>query len=301
MSRRYLWLQIIVAVVIIIVASRLLFPVGTPTLSVRGEPIPGWFLNLGFTSIPITNSLLATWVTMVVLVILAFLTTRNVSLIPGRLQNIMELAVEAIYNLVLDGVGPKWVSRIFPLVATMFFLILLSNLISVAVPVISAIGFKEVHDGKEILIPILRSPSADLNFTVGLALTSVILTQVYGVMANGFFPYFNRFFQVGAIIEVIKGKKGPGMAGLDIFVGLIEFVSELAKIISFSFRLFGNIFAGEVLLLIVASFVSLGLPLIFLGFETFIAFIQAFVFAVLTMSFMSLAIAGEHEEEVEGH
>ncbi|MSP12759.1 MAG: ATP synthase F0 subunit A [Chloroflexi bacterium] len=300
MSKLYPLLRIIVIVVIIALVSRLILPVGTPTLSVRGEQIPGWFLNLGFTSIPITNSLLATWFTMLVLVILAFLTTRNVSLVPGKLQNIMELAVEAIYNLVLDGVGPKWVGRIFPLVATMFMLILLSNFISVAVPVISAVGFKEVHEGKEILIPIFRSPSADLNFTVALALISVILTQVYGVMANGFFSYFNRFFQVGAIIQAIQGKKHPAMAGLDIFVGLIEFVSEVAKIISFSFRLFGNIFAGEVLLLIVASFVSLGLPLIFLGFETFIAFIQAFVFAVLTMSFMSLAIAG-HEEEAEGH
>lgn len=144
------------------------------------------------------------------------------------------------------------------------------------------------------LVPIIRAPSSDINMPLALALVSVIMTQVYGMQKQGL-RYWTRFFSFG---RLLKGDIAFGL--IDIFVGLVELISEIFKIVSFTFRLFGNIFAGEVILLIMAFLFAL-LPLPFYGLEFFVAFIQAFVFAVLTAAFMRIATAehggGGHEGE----
>ncbi len=144
------------------------------------------------------------------------------------------------------------------------------------------------------LVPFLRAPSSDINLPLALALVSVIMTQVYGMRAQGL-KYWTRFFSFG---RLLKGDIAFGL--IDVFVGIVELISELGKIIAFTFRLFGNIFAGEVILLIMA-FLFFILPIPFYGLEFFVAFIQAFVFAVLTVAFMRLATAEHGGESHEAH
>lgn len=143
-------------------------------------------------------------------------------------------------------------------------------------------------------VPILRAPSSDINMPLALALISVFMTQVYGMQKQGL-KYWTRFFSFG---RLLKGDIAFGL--IDVFVGIVELISEIFKIVSFTFRLFGNIFAGEVILLIMAFLFAI-LPLPFYGLEFFVAFIQAFVFAVLTAAFMRIATAehggGGHEGE----
>lgn len=149
-------------------------------------------------------------------------------------------------------------------------------------------------DAHAALVPIVRAPSSDINMPLALALVSVIMTQVYGMQKQGL-RYWTRFFSFG---RLLKGNIAFGL--IDVFVGLVELISEIFKIVSFTFRLFGNIFAGEVILLIMAFLFAI-LPLPFYGLEFFVAFIQAFVFAVLTAAFMRIATAehggGGHEGE----
>ena len=159
----------------------------------------------------------------------------------------------------------------------------------------------------EVLVPIFRSPSTDLNNNLALALISVVMSQVFGVMALG--PgYFGKFFNIKGMLQAFRPaptgeRRGCGGAlavfafgAIQFFVGILEAISEFAKIISFSFRLFGNIFAGEVMLLVLASLVPLVLTLPFLGLEVFVGLIQAFVFFILTLAFFTLATASHTQE-----
>ena len=149
------------------------------------------------------------------------------------------------------------------------------------------------HGEKQaVIVPFFRAPSSDLNLTFALAIISVVLTQVFGVQELGM-SYFGKFFQFGSF-----STKGFGMGLIDFFMGIIELISEVAKILSFAFRLFGNIFAGEVIMIIMSSLVSLLLVIIFFGLEIFVGFIQAFVFFILSLVFFSMATQshGEHSE-----
>jgi F-type H+-transporting ATPase subunit a len=161
----------------------------------------------------------------------------------------------------------------------------------------------------EVIIPLFRSPSTDLNNNLALALLSVGMTQVFGVMALGV-GYFSKFVNVEGMIHAFgpdehgqrrgcAGMLGAFLfGGINFFVGILETVSEFAKVISFSFRLFGNIFAGEVMLLVLASLVPLVLTLPFLGLEVFVGLIQAFIFYILTLAFFTIAtISHGHGEE----
>lgn len=283
------------------------FPVQLPPIGMAAEPI-GELPLLG----PVTNSLVTTWLVMAILTFLALAGMRKRELVPSGLQNVMEALVEALWNLGEDVAGSKRVQKFFPIVATIFFFVLVSNWLGL-VPGVGPIGIKEHLEGKEVLIPILRSPSTDLMTTAGLALISVILTQIYGVQALGVLGYFSKFINVkgtfnfiGALVGLKpRPAKASGlvmmgfMAFVEFYMGLLELVAEIAKILSFSFRLFGNIFAGEVLLAVIAFLIPYLLPLPFLGLEVFVGFIQAFVFAVLTLVFMTIATTGHGAAEHE--
>lgn len=225
---------------------------------------------------PITNTLLLAWITMGIIVFFGATSTYKLKLVPGRLQNLIEAIIEKSYDFVKSVIGSdKDTEKVYPIVVTFFVFILLSNWFGL-IPGIGTIGISPNHH----FFPFLRAPTSDLNTTLAYAIISVIITNIFGIAAIGFFKHFGKFISF----------KGP----INFFVGILELIAEVAKIISFSFRLFGNIFAGEVLLIVIAAMVPYIAPLPFLGLEVFVGFIQALVFSMLTMIFIKVAIT-EHE------
>jgi len=178
----------------------------------------------------------------------------------------------------------KQTKKFFPLVMTIFIFVILSNWVEL-LPGLGTVGINEQIHGETILVPFLRSTSADLNATLAIALISVFSIQFMGIAAIGFFKYAGKFF-------VNPFKKPFYVIGT--FVGLLEIIGEVAKVISFSFRLFGNIFAGEVLLIVMLNLVPYIVPLPFLFLELFVGFIQALVFSTLTLVFLKTAATDSH-------
>lgn len=224
--------------------------------------------------LPITNTLILAWLVMGILVLFAALSTLKLKLVPGGLQGAAEVIVEKAYDFTKGVIGSdKHTEKIFPFITTFFIFILLSNWLGLF-PGVGTIGME--GNGEHHFLPFLRAPASDLNTTLAFAVISVIITNIFGIAAIGFFKHFGKFISF----------KSP----IGFFVGILELIAEIAKILSFSFRLFGNIFAGEVLLVVVGSLVPYIAPLPFLGLEIFVGFIQALVFSMLTLVFIKVAI-----------
>lgn len=248
-----------------------------PHIEIAAEKL---FFVLGF---PVTNTLLTSWIVMGLLIGCAVLISRRVELVPRGLQNLFESFSEAFLNLMTSIFGSREkAEQYFPLIATVFLFILISNWLGIF-PGVGSVGFYEVVHGEKLLVPIFRSAASDLNVTLALATVMVFLIHMSGIAALGMRGHLSKFFSF----------KGP----VEFFVGLLELVSEFAKIISFSFRLFGNIFAGEVLLIVMGFLAPFVAPLPFLMLEVFVGFVQALVFAMLSMVFISIAIS--HHEAAE--
>ena len=247
-------------------------------ISLAAEPL---FHILGF---PVTNTLVVTLAVSLIIIVASAILKNRVRLVPRGFQNLIESVLEALLNLV-DSVTQdrKQTRRFFPLIATIFIFVILSNWVEV-IPGLGTIGIFEQHHGEKVLVPFIRSGSADLNMTLALALVSVISTQVLGIAAIGFTKYAGKFF--------VNPFRPPYFVGT--FVGILELISEVAKLISFSFRLFGNIFAGEVLLMVMLFLVPYFIPLPFLFLELFVGFIQALVFSMLTLVFCKMAATESH-------
>lgn len=316
-------LLILLGAVALLVAGNLFLRFRLPPVMVRAEPIPG----LRIAGLQVTNALLTAFVVDLILITIAVAATRRMHLVPTGLQNFVEWLIETLYRVTESVAGPRWAPRFFAIVATIFLYVLVCNWFGL-LPGLSAFGVIEEHavvegvvghgviQGAEqaperVIVPLFRSPSTDLNNNFALALLSVMMTQVFGVIALG--PrYFGRFFNLKGLIDAVRAARAPGkgsirglLGGLafgliDLAVGALEAVSEVAKVISFSFRLFGNIFAGEVMLLVLASLVPLVLTLPFLGLEVFVGLIQAFIFYILTLAFFTVATAS-HAHEEAGH
>lgn len=230
--------------------------------------------------LPVTNTLLMTWIIIAFVILVSALIRARLQLVPHGLQNAAELAVEKLLSFVESVVGsPAQARKFFPLIGTIFFAVLFSNLLEI-VPGLGTVGLLEIREGKQLIIPFIRSASADLNFTLALAISAVLAVQIFGLASIGFFKYAGKFINF----------RGP----VEFFVGLLELVSEVAKIVSFSFRLFGNIFAGEVLLTVVLFLVPYLVPLPFLFLEIFVGFVQALVFSMLTLVFLKMAVTEHH-------
>jgi F-type H+-transporting ATPase subunit a len=313
----------------------------SPLVVLPGEPT-----GLAIGGFEITNTVLATLLTDVVLILLAFGAYRfskSGKEVPGGFHNFFEMLVEFLWNSVSGSAG-KWAKRIFVIPATIFLLVFVANMIKM-LPGFESIGYmKEAHGsygykavelipgsfytidkGQPIseaahtteadtahteeaaeeshagatevspdkyyeVVPFLRGSATDLNFTFALAAIAVVATQVYGVWALG--PgYFGKFFQFKRLVS-------PSPFGtLDFGVGLLEVILELAKILSFGFRLFGNIFAGALLLSIVGALTAVVVPAGLYLFEVFFGIIQAYVFFLLATTFMSGATISHHAEE----
>ncbi|PWU22661.1 ATP synthase F0 subunit A [Candidatus Cerribacteria bacterium 'Amazon FNV 2010 28 9'] len=235
-------------------------------------------------SFPISNSMLTSIVVSVVIVAFAFIANKSLKNTgkPSRFQAFVELIIESLSQLCLDITGSAAKATKFaPLVISFFLFILLNNWFGL-IPGVGAIGFTSPEST---FVPYFRAGTADLNTTLALAIISVFMTQVFGFGALGI-HYSQKYLNL----------KDPIM----FFVGILETVLEFAKIISFAFRLFGNIFAGEVLLSVMTFLVPLIVPMPFYGMELFVGVIQALVFAMLSLVFFNLAILG-HEEIEEEH
>ncbi len=262
----------------------------------------------------LTNALIAT-LFMYIVIILVALAVRNAwkknPLAPKGIGGIFEMFVEMIYNMTETTAG-KYAPKVFPWFASIVIVLLFANLMKL-IPGFESIGIlhhaehgyeiqalgngtwstllnKEVESGGYTLVPFLRGVSTDLNFTTALALIAVFMIQVIGVQANG--PrYFEKFVNVRNIF------KKPLFGVIDFIVGLLELISEMAKILSFTFRLFGNMFSGMVLLAVVGVMLPVFMPSGLMLFELFIGVIQALVFGMLTMVFMAQATQGHGAEE----
>ncbi|MCK5413728.1 MAG: F0F1 ATP synthase subunit A [Candidatus Pacebacteria bacterium] len=236
--------------------------------------------------VPVTNTLIASLMTTVVLVVIVYFATRKVNEVPKGLQNLFEMIIESLFKMIDDVTGDrKQTYQFFPLVATIFIFIIVSNWLGL-LPGFGSIGFHETVSGMHgeehtVFVSFFRSANSDLNTTLALAMISVFATQIFGILALGVFKYGGKFINFSSPISF--------------FVGILELIGELAKIISFSFRLFGNVFAGEVLLVVIMTLAPFIAPLPFFGLELFVGFIQALVFAMLTLVFLKVAVTA-HEE-----
>ncbi len=225
---------------------------------------------------PITATLVTVWVVMILLIAFAAAVKTNLAMVPGKLQSMAELIVGGAYSYVHDVLEDKQVTdRYFPIIATIFIFILGINWVGL-IPGVGAFG--SYHDGH--LVPWLYPGSTDLNITIGLAIVAFFTIEVAGVLTIGVWKYAGKFINFRSPMGFV--------------LGLIELISELARLISFSFRLFGNIFAGKTLLLVAMFFVPYVLPVPIYAYELFVGLIQAAVFAILTLFFIKLAIEEPH-------
>lgn len=235
------------------------------------------FSVLGFS---LTNTYIMSLVVVLFLGSLSVLIHRKIALVPDGVQNVAEIGVEKMLGL-MEGImhSKEKAEKYFPIIATIFISVLVSNWFGI-LPGVGSIGFYETGEHGTLFVPLLRSAASDLNFTLAIAIIAVLSVNVLGIMAIGTWKYASRYISF----------KDP----ISFFVGLLELLGEISKMISFSFRLFGNIFAGEVLLIIVGALAPYIIPIPFLGLELFVGFIQALVFSMLTIVFVSIATAEGH-------
>ncbi len=302
----------------------------SPTVVLPAEPI-----GINIAGFPITNTILATLIADILLLIIAFgfyRCARSGNLVPSGFNNLFETLVEFLWNSVQGIAGGKWAKRIFPVVATIFLLIFTANMIKL-VPGFESIGIlkerpegigyaavkigpvytldkgqpveAEAEGGSQTpaepagpgaapcksceLVPFLRGSATDLNFPLALAIIAVVMTQVYGFWSLGS-GYLGKYFQFGQLV------RGGIFGAINFLVGLLELLLEFAKILSFTFRLFGNIFAGALLLSIVGALTAVAVPAGLYIFEIFFGIIQAYVFFLLATVFISGALVSHSEE-----
>lgn len=309
---------IILGLIILSIGGSKLFSPVRPHIQLAAENITTTpLLSLPLVGdIYLTNTLIAMILVDVIILIIAISVKHTVKraqeegeLIPKGFSGAIEAMFEALYNLTKSTAGSKWAKVIFPYFITITLMVLVSNWMEL-IPGVDSVGFltaaehgyqtqlltsniallineESMHGGFHI-VPFIRVLSTDLNFTVALALISVCMTQIIGIRAQGV-KYFTKYWNTKTLFTK------PIFGVIDWGVGILEIVSEISKILSFSFRLFGNIFAGSVMLFVIGALVPVLAQSVFLGLEFFVGLIQALVFGMLTMVFMSQAVYGHDE------
>ena len=292
--RRWLPYAIAIGVVIVLdlVAAVLVPPVQTSLgfselirefVRTNFEPIAPhvvFVLVPGSGTFTISSTLLTEWLVMVVLLVGAFLITRNLKEIPGRVQSAVEYLYEGFEGFVKSLGGPG-TERYVPLFLSLFLLIIASNWTGL-LPLV----------GK---VELFRAPTSDVNVTFGLALVSFSIFHIEGVRRLGLTGYLSKFFNFRGF------RRSPFDGVVDLLVGLLEFVLEFFKPLTLALRLFANIYGGEIVLGVMTALLIAILPLPFLALELFVGFVQALVFAMLTVVFTLIAIEGHEEEEPVPH
>ena len=229
----------------------------------------------------LTSTLLTSWVVMGVLIAIAYVVGRNPKMVPSKLQSVFELIIGGVYDYIADVLGSKRLAmKYFPIVTTIFFFVLGLNWFGL-LPGVTSVGMYQMHGSESTFVPFLYPSATDLNITIAFAIIAFVTVEVAGVSVLGVWKYAGKFINF----------KSP----LAFVIGIIELISELARLIAFSFRLFGNIFAGKVLLLVVMFLTTPYIvPVPLLAYEAFVGFIQAFIFAILTLYFIKIAIEEPH-------
>ena len=248
----------------------------------HGEP-------MGLMQFAVTNTLLSAWLASILMLVLFIRAGRNPKMVPGRLQAIVEVMFEAVLNFATAVLGPEMGRRAFPVVATIFFFVLFNAWLAIfLIPIYQAIGFGIAGDGGFALkAHLLRPAGTDINMPLALALVSFVFVEYWGFRAHNF-GYLKKFFAFG---EVLRGRPS-GL--ITMFVGFLELLSELVRIVSFTFRLFGNMTAGEILVVMITFLVPFVATQFVFGLELLVGLVQSVIFAGLTLVFLSVAVS--HEE-----
>ncbi len=251
-------------------------------------------------SFNITNAILTSWVALIIIVAVSIILRTKMKKIPGTFQLLFEHLLEGALSLGDQVTGDrKLTERALPIALTIFVFVLINNLLGIF-PGVGSIGQLVSHGGHTILIPFLRGGTADVNTTLALSLIAVIGANIFGIISIGLWNSFNKFINLKALGKIFtKVRKDPTtliVAPITFFVGLIEIIGEIAKVASLSFRLFGNVFAGEVLLSAMAAIFAYGTPIPFLFLEILVGTIQAFIFSILTMVYFTIA-SQDHDHD----
>ncbi|MBI4280642.1 F0F1 ATP synthase subunit A [Candidatus Uhrbacteria bacterium] len=244
---------------------------------------------------PITNAIINAWIAVFVFLVLGLLLRRRLQMVPRGAQNAVE-AVTEFFLSTIQGVtrDHQRAQKFLPIVGTFFLFILFSNWMGL-LPGTGSIGIYQKVHGMVELVPLLRPAASDLNLTLALAVLGVLGANLFGIAAIGFFRHLNKFFPFGTMVTAFrKGGIHIFIGLVEFFVGVIELISEMAKMVSLSLRLFGNIFAGEVLLTVIASLISVAVPLPFMGLEILVGAIQATVFSLLVLVYLTMATEKVH-------
>ena len=256
-----------------------------------------------FENFTVTNALLTSWVVVIIILVLSFFLRWKLKEVPGRLQNLFEIIVDGALGLCDQVTNNRILSlRIFPIAISVFFFILINNWLGI-IP-LGGLGLIEQGEHGLAFIPFLRGGTADINTTIALAIMAVVGANLFGVFSVGLWKTFNKYFNRKVLGEIFtKIKKEPTViivAPITFFVGLIEIIGEFAKVASLSFRLFGNVFAGEVLLVSMAALVAYIIPIPFLFLEILVGVIQALIFSMLLVVYFTIS-ASDHSEHEEEH
>ena len=239
---------------------------------------------LGLMDFAITNTMISSWFATVVIVLLFVLGARKRAIIPGRFQSLIEIMFEGVLGFASSVLGNDMARRVFPVIATIFFFVLFNAWLAL-LPFYQFLGF--VNESGTIEAHFIRPAGTDLNMPLALALVSFVLVEYWGIKSHGL-GYFKKFLAFGKIL------KGKPSGIIDVFVGLLELISELVRIVSFTFRLFGNMTAGEILVVMVTFLVPFIATQFVFGLELLVGLIQSIIFAGLTLVFISVATS--HEE-----
>lgn len=241
-------------------------------VSFAAEPV----VNIGFFSV--TNTFIHTLLVDGIIIAACLYLRNKITIIPGKIQNITEFVIDSFYKL-SESIAQERGKKIFPYFMTFFLFILIANWTAL-LPGFNVFGIKE----HESLIPLLRGATSDVNVTFGLAIVSIVATHILSIRILGIHEYLSRFFSLNPVY---------------LFIGVLEIISEFTKVISLGFRLFGNIFAGEIVLGTVSGLFAFIVPLPFLTLEIIVGLVQALVFSILTLTFMTILSAPHHEEAKE--
>lgn len=264
-------------------------------ITLYAEPI----FHIG--NLNVTNALLTSWVVVGIIIILSFILRYSLNEVPNKLQNIFEIVVEGGLNMCDQVTNSRALSiKIFPIAISVFFFILINNWLGL-IP-LGGLGIIERGEHGLAFIPFLRGGTADINTTIALAVMAVVGANIFGIFSIGIWKTFNKYVNIKALGEIFtKIKKEPTIiivAPITFFVGIIEIISEFAKVASLSFRLFGNVFAGEVLLASMAALVAYVVPIPFLFLEILVGVIQALIFSILLVVYFTIS-ATDHDEHHE--
>lgn len=238
--------------------------------------------NIG--GFPVVNSFLMICLIVTIIAVISYFISKNAEIKPNRFQNIIEIIYNAIRQLINQISGSEEITdKIFPLIAALFIFIGFSNLLGLFIPFLGSFTYKDMA--------IFRTPTTDFNTTVSLAVSMILLIQFSSIKKKGIISHISQYLKFYGIINGFKQGIAAGFMGIiNFFIGLLDIVSEFARIVSLSMRLFGNMFAGEMLAVILLGFFAYLLPLPWMIMSMFSGFVQAMVFGSLTTAYYSLAV-----------